>query len=119
MKLTAEQEAMLRGESGQALGKAMETLVVYGRAFGASRLVPIKSAHLAGTFAAVTYKGYYAILKQLVDEGVKVKVLPRVTPRPGRGLNLVNRLVFGEQARLEARLAALGVTGNYSCVCYE
>jgi hypothetical protein len=119
MFLTPEQEALRRGESGAALGKAMETLTVYGRAFGASRLVPIKSAHLAGTFAATPYKGYYTILRQLVEEGVKVKVLTTLNPRPGRDASLLNRLVFGAQDKLDARLAALGVTPNYSCVCYE
>ncbi|HUT52383.1 MAG TPA: aconitase X [bacterium] len=119
MKLTPEHEAVRRGESGAALARAMETLVVYGEAFGAARLVPIKSAHLAGTFAAMPYKGYYAILKQLVEEGVKVKVPTTLNPRPGQALNLVNRLVFSRQGKLDRRLAALGVTPNYSCVCYE
>jgi predicted aconitase len=119
MKLTPEQEAMRRGESGAALAKAMETLVVYGDAFSAELLVPIKSAHLAGTFAAIPYKGYYAILEQLVREGVKVKVPTTLNPRPGQALNLVNRLVFSRQGKLDSRLAALGVTPNYSCVCYE
>ncbi len=101
------------------MAKAMQTLVTYGRAFGARRLVPILSGHLAGTFGVGPYKGYYSILAQMVAEGVKCKVPTTVNPRPGRELNLLNRLVFSKQSRLEADLRSLGVTPNYSCVCYE
>jgi predicted aconitase len=119
MKLEPEQEAMLRGERGRAMAKAMETLVVYGKAFGARRLAPIRSGHLAGTFGVSPYKGYYSILEQLVAEGVQCKVPTTVNPRPGRDLNLLNRVVFSHQSKLEANLAALGAISNYSCVCYE
>jgi predicted aconitase len=119
MKLEPEQEAILRGERGRALAKAMETLVVYGKAFGAQRLVPIRSGHLAGTFGVSPYKGYYSILEQLVADGVKCKVPTTVNPRPGQKLNLLNRLVFSYQSRLEANLESLGMIPNYSCVCYE
>lgn len=118
MKLEPEQEAVLRGESGGAMARAMQTLVTYGTAFGARRLVPIASAHLAGTFGIAAYSGYFAILEQMVAEGVTCTVPTTVNPRPGRTLNAVNRLVFRKQARLEALLAALGATPNYSCVCY-
>ena len=119
MKLEAEQEAILRGELGGAMAKAMETLVVYGRAFGARRLVPIRSAHLAGSTGAVLYKGYYAILEEMVAEGVRCKVPTTVNPRPGRTLSLINRFAFRQQRQLEANLHSLGVIPNYSCVCYE
>jgi predicted aconitase len=119
MNLDPQQEAMLRGEQGPALAKAMETLVVYGKAFGARRLVPIRSGHLAGTFGVSQYKGYYSILDQLVAEGVQCKVPTTVNPRPGQNLNLLNRVVFSHQSRLEANLASFGIIPNYSCVCYE
>jgi predicted aconitase len=119
MKLTPEQEAILGGGQGRALSLAMKTLVEYGKAFGASRLVPIRSAHLAGTFGAAPYTGYYSILKQLVSEGVKVKVPTTLNPKPGRDLNLLNRAVFSAQKKLERLTEALGVTPSYSCVCYD
>ncbi|MFI5395350.1 MAG: aconitase X [Candidatus Binatia bacterium] len=119
MKLGPEQEAILHGEFGRALAKAMETLVAYGAAFGARRLVPIRSAHLAGTFGAAPYRAYYSILEQLVAEGVRCKVPTTVNPRPGQSLSLLNRVVFSKQRQLEAHLESLGVTPNYSCVCYE
>lgn len=119
MKLEPDQESILRGESGRALALAMKTLVDYGDAFGAGRLVPVRSGHLAGTFGAVSFKAYYEILDRLVADGVKVRVPTTLNPRPGHKLGLVSRVVFYKQAKLERQLEALGVTPNYSCVCYE
>ena len=120
MKLDPEQEAMLRGEQGEGVALAMKTLVTYGDAFGARRLVPIKSAHAAGTFGALTYKAYYLILDRLVKAGAKVKVKTTCNPDSGHDLNFLNRhLAFRRQPDLDGYLAALGVTPNYSCVCYE
>jgi len=39
--------------------RSNKTLVAYGQAFGAERLVPIESAHLAGSFGVSVYKAYY------------------------------------------------------------
>lgn len=120
MKLDSAQEAMLRGDAGEASALAMKTLVSYGEAFGATRLVPIKSAHLSGTFGALTYKAYYLILERLVNAGAKVKVKTTCNPTSGHDLNFINRhITFSRQEELDSRLAALGVTPNYSCVCYE
>lgn len=119
IELTPEQESVLAGEQGQTLALALRTLAEYGRAFGAARLAPIASAHTSGTFGAITYKGYYRVLARLVESGLKVKVLTTGNPRPGQALSLPNRFVFRQQPRLEQSLLALGVTPNYSCVCYE
>ena len=119
MRLAPEQESVLNGESGSSLALAMKTLVAYGQAFGAERLVPIESAHLAGSFGVSVYKAYYKIIDQLVNEGARVKVPTTINPRPGNDLNLVNRAVFSAQKRFESQMKALGVTPNYSCVCYE
>ena len=119
MRLEPEQESILRGEQGQARARALRTLVAYGEAFGAKRLLPIKSGHLAGSFGAFIFRAYYKILEQLVADGVRVKVPTTVNPRPGRDLNLINRITFRRQNFLEKSFAALGVTPNYSCVCYD
>ena len=119
MKLEPEQESILQGGSGKAMALAMKTLVEYGKAFGARRLAPIKSAHLAGTFAAISYRAYYKVLDQLVGEGARVKVPTTLNPQPGHDINLVNRITFSKQKYLDNALKTLGVTLNYSCVCYE
>jgi cis-L-3-hydroxyproline dehydratase len=119
MKLDPEQQGMLNGEHGQAMSLAARTLVEYGKAFGAQRLVPIKSAHLVGSFGALPYKAYYKILDQCINAGLKVKVLTTINPRPGHDLNLLNRIAFFRQSYLEHKISQLGVTLNYSCVCYD
>jgi len=120
MKLEGEQEGMLKGGNGPIMAKAMETVVKYGEAFGAKRLVPIKSGHLAGTFGIGPYGAYIHILRRIASEGLRVRVPTTVNPRPGYDLNFINRhIVFTKQEALEGLLSAIGVTPNYSCVCYE
>jgi predicted aconitase len=119
MLLNQEQERIISGGEGKALGLALRTLVEYGKVFGAKRLVPIKSAHIAGTFGIIRFKSFYAILKQMVDEGLQVKVPTTVNPRPGREFSIQNRVAFFHQKNLERTLEKLGVIENYSCVCYD
>ncbi len=119
MKLQPDQERILRGESGEALALAMKTLVRYGEALGARRLVPVKSVHLAGTFGITFFEAYCLVIERLVADGVRVKVPTTTNPLPGRKRNLVNRLVFSKQKRLERSLEKLGAIPSYSCLPYE
>jgi predicted aconitase len=119
MELTQEQRAILNGEEGIVIAKCLETLVRHGEIFDARRLVPIKSAHLAGTFKIAFHTAYYELVHRLVDAGLKVKVPTTLDPRPGYDFRPQNRVVFRGQKRLEEHLEALGVTPNYSCVCYD
>jgi predicted aconitase len=117
--LTREQKAVLAGAEGPEMALALKTLVRYGEAFEAPRLVPIKSAHLTGSFAIASYSGYYELLNRLVNAGVKVKVPTTINPRPGYDYSLQNKLIFRHQKHHEAQVAKLGVTESYSCVCYH
>lgn len=120
MDLTAEERATLDGADGPEMRLCMETLVRYGESFAAKRLVPIKSAHLTGSFAISSYSGYYELLDRLVAAGLKFKVPTTVNPRPGYDFSMQNKLVaFRKQKHHEETLARLGVTPNYSCVCYH
>jgi predicted aconitase len=120
MNLTPEQQAIVDGAEGPEMALAMKTLVRYGEAFNAQRLVPIRSAHLTGSFAISTFSGYYELLGKLVDAGIKVKVPTTLNPRPGYDFSMQNRLIaFRKQKHHEEQLARLGVTPNYSCVCYH
>jgi len=120
MELTPEQQAIRDGRDGPEMQHAIETLIRYGEAFDAPRLVPIKSAHLTGSFAISAYSGYYELLDRLVAAGIKVKVPTTLNPRPGYDYSMPNKLVaFRKQKHHEAQLAKLGVNANYSCVCYH
>jgi len=48
MKLTDEEKRMLDGESGQPVKMAMDIVVAIGEIYGAEKLIPIKTAHIAG-----------------------------------------------------------------------
>lgn len=48
MQLTAEEQAMLRGDQGPAVKEAMEYLVKVGEFWGARRLVPVTNVHMMG-----------------------------------------------------------------------
>ena len=52
MILTPEQQAILDGSKGEVQAKVMKTLVMYGEAFGADKLVPVTSRynHLVTSF---------------------------------------------------------------------
>ena len=45
MHLTAEQQALLDGSRGEVMAKIVKTLVMYGDAFGAERMVPVTSKY--------------------------------------------------------------------------
>ncbi|WND02928.1 aconitase X catalytic domain-containing protein [Temperatibacter marinus] len=118
MDLTVEQQKILSGGEGPVLAKCLQTLVTYGRAFNAARLVPIKSAHLTGSFRISSFNGYYQLLEKIADAGLKVKVPTTLNPHPGFDFALQNRLVFKGQKHHETLMDRIGVTPNYSCVCY-
>ena len=48
MTLTSEEQAMLRGERGEAVKKAIEFQIEVGKFFNAKRFVPITNAHMMG-----------------------------------------------------------------------
>ena len=49
MKLTPEQQAVLDGSKGEVIAKVMKTLVMYGDAFGAEKMVATRSSASAST----------------------------------------------------------------------
>ena len=119
MRIDSEQDAILKGDRGEVISRALRTLVDYGTVFNAKRLVPIKSAHLAGSFGTISYGAYFHVLDQILKEGVRVKVPTTINPRPGHDISLLNRIAFIKQNALDYKLKALGVIPNYSCACYE
>ncbi len=77
MYLTKEEEQILNGEAGETLRQAIEILVALGDIYGADRLIPIKSAQIAG----VSYKTIGdAGLEWISDLEGKVKVPAILNP---------------------------------------
>ncbi|WP_297067858.1 aconitase X catalytic domain-containing protein [Thermococcus sp.] len=80
MYLTKEEELALAGEYGYARQKAMEILVSLGEIYDADRLIPIKSAQVAG----VSYKNIgdagMEFLRDFVEAGARVSVYTTLNP---------------------------------------
>lgn len=130
MILTKEQQAILDGEKGETLAKVMKTLVMYGDAFGAEKLVPITSKynHLVTSFGLKVMAPVYDLMQTLLDAGVasgqKFSVDPRPIDKnvPANFLqNLVfNKFMYTKQDFYEEQLEKLGLMDKnaFSCTCY-
>ena len=130
MILTKEQQAILDGEKGETLAKVMKTLVMYGDAFEAEKLVPITSSynHLVTSFGLKVMSPVYDLMQQLLDAGVTSGQKFSVDPRPidkNVPANFLQSLVFNKfmytkQAFYEDQLERLGLVDKnaFTCACY-
>lgn len=130
MILTKEQQAILDGEKGETLAKVMKTLVMYGDAFEAEKLVPITSKynHLVTSFGLKVMSPVYDLMQQLLDAGVASEQKFSVDPRPldkKVPANFLQNLVFGKfmytkQDFYEKQLDKLGLMDQnaFTCTCY-
>ena len=101
MLLTKEQQAILDGEQGETLAKVMRTLVLYGDAFEAEKLVPITSTynHLVTSFGLKVMSPVYDLMQTLLDAGVASGQQFSVDPRPidkNVPANFLQNLVFNK-----------------------
>ena len=130
MILTKEQQAILDGEKGETLAKVMKTLVMYGDAFEAEKLVPITSQynHLVTSFGLKVMSPVYDLMQQLLDAGVFSEQKFSVDPRPidkNVPANFLQNLVFNKfmytkQSFYEEQLEKLGLMDKnaFTCTCY-
>lgn len=130
MLLTNEQQAILNGEKGETLAKVMKTLVMYGDAFGAEKLVPITSKynHLVTSFGLKVMSPVYDLMQQLLDAGVASDQQFSVDPRPldkNVPANFLQNFVFNKfmytkQDFYEKQLNQLGLMNEnaFTCTCY-
>ncbi len=130
MILTKEQQAILDGEKGETLAKVMKTLVMYGDAFEAEKLVPITSKynHLVTSFGLKVMSPVYDLMQQLLDSGVmsgqKFSVDPRPLDKnvPANFLQnfVFNKFMYTKQDFYEKQLKELGLMNDdaFTCTCY-
>ena len=130
MILTKEQQAILDGAKGETLAKVMKTLVMYGDAFEAEKLVPITSKynHLVTSFGLKVMSPVYDLMQQLLDAGVCSEQKFSVDPRPldkNVPANFLQNLVFNKfmytkQEFYEGQLHKLGLMDQnaFTCTCY-
>ncbi|SHI24330.1 aconitase X [Pollutimonas bauzanensis] len=73
MHLSNEEQAMLNGDHGEAIKKAIQFQIEVGSFFGAEKFVPITNAHVMGDIE-VMGDGGLGLLKAMTDEHVKCAV---------------------------------------------
>ena len=112
------------------MAKVMKTLVMFGDAFGAEKMVPVTSKHnhLVTSFGLKVMSPVYDLMQQLLDAGVKSGQTFSVDPRPiDKNVpanflqNLVfNKLMYTKQDFYEGQLKKLGLLSDdaFTCACY-
>ncbi|MBQ6492768.1 MAG: DUF521 domain-containing protein [Erysipelotrichaceae bacterium] len=130
MKLTKKQQAILNGEKGETLAKVMKTLVMYGEAFDAKKMVEVTSKynHLVTSFGLGVMDPVYKLMDTLLKEGVKSGQKFTVDPRPmdpNVPTTFLQDLVFkvfmyNKQEFYEKQLNELGLLEKdaFTCTCY-
>ena len=130
MILTKEQQAILDGAAGEVMAKVMKTLVMYGDAFGAEKMVPVTSEynHLVTSFGLKMMTPVFDLMQQLIDAGAVSQQKFSVDPRPvdkNVPANLLQKLVFNKfmystQEMYEGQLKELGLMNDdaFTCACY-
>jgi len=130
MKLTPEQQAMLDGSKGETMAKVVKTLIMYGEAFNAERMLPITSTygHTVISFGLKAMKPVYDLYQEIIDSGLVAGQKFTADPKPldkKVPSTILDDLVFKKfmytyQDSYEEQLKELGVTSedDYTCTCY-
>ena len=130
MILTDEQQAILDGAKGETMAKVMKTLVMFGEAFHAEKMVPVTSRynHLVTSFGLGVLQPVYDLMQQLIDAGAVSGQKFSADPRPldtNVPANLLQQLVFkkfmyNQQDFYEGQLEKLGLLNSdaFTCTCY-
>ncbi|MBE6786368.1 MAG: DUF521 domain-containing protein [Ruminococcaceae bacterium] len=130
MILTKQQQEILDGSKGDVMAKVMKTLVMYGEAFGAEKLVPITSDynHLVTSFGLKVMSPVYDLMQTILDAGVSSGQKFSVDPRPidkNVPANFLQNLIFNKfmytkQDFYEKQLEKLGLLNKdaFTCTCY-
>jgi predicted aconitase len=122
LKLTTEEQAMLGGDLGPGVRKAMEIVVALGRIYGASQLVRVGSVQVAGVSFRNLGEAGLEFLNEWADQGAQVRVPTTLNPA-GIDLKAWRELGFSEsfarrqQAVIEA-FRRLGVRTTCTCTPY-
>lgn len=130
MILTDEQQAILDDAKGETMAKVMKTLVMFGEAFHAEKMVPVTSRynHLVTSFGLGVLQPVYDLMQQLIDAGAVSGQKFSADPRPldpNVPANLLQQLVFkkfmyNKQDFYEGQLEKLGLLNKdaFTCTCY-
>lgn len=129
MKLDEKAQQILDGGEGETKAKIMKTLVMYGDAFNATKLVPITSnyGHLVTSFGLSMMDPVYKLMDELLENNIESKQKFSVDPRPldknvpsSALQKLVFKIMYSKQNAYEKQLKQMGLLSDdaFTCTCY-
>ena len=130
MNLTQEELDILGGSKGETMAKVMKTLVLYGDAFDATKMVPVTSekGHLVTSFGLKVMAPVYDLMNKLIEGGALSGQKFSVDPKPidpNVPANFLQKLIFNKfmysmQDMYDGQLNKLGLidSKSYTCTCY-
>ncbi|ABK78516.1 conserved hypothetical protein [Cenarchaeum symbiosum A] len=122
VELTAEEEAALAGEEGEALQTAYRILLATGEATDAERLVPVEWAHVSGVnynTIGDTGEEFLAELSRSARVRTKTTLNPMGYDSESPGGHGVTAEFARRQESIKESYARLGVEPSFSCIPYE
>lgn len=120
MKLSDDEKRMLNGDYGQPVKTAMEILVAIGEINSAEKMIPIKSAHVAGLSLKSHGIAGMEWAEDMAKSGARVTVpttLNVIGVDRSRNLGLPEEW-NAHQLRIENAYECMGCFGTSSCVPY-
>jgi hypothetical protein len=122
IKLTGEQIAMLEGNQGKAVQKAMQILVALGKIYEARRMIPVSSVQIAGVSYDNLGEAGLEFLSEMAEQGGKARVLATLNPA---GMDIENWAALGistefaeRQQRVIDAFRRMDVITTCSCTPY-
>ena len=127
IKLTQEERDILQGKQGATMQKVMHTVVLYGEALGAERLVNIESdGHFVIAYAIPGIAPSMEMLDELVAAGLKSEYPFTLDPKPPldyenwflspEQIQLLDEM-YQNQLRYDERMLQLGLRDSEACTC--
>ncbi len=121
MYLNRYEEAMLRGDYGDAIARAMQVIVRVGDVLKADKLIEIETAHIAGASYLTIGDPGLEYLEDLAKSNVKFRVFTTVNPV---GIDVLNdwgmdREFISRQWRIINALRSMGASLWLTCTPYE
>lgn len=130
MILTEEEREILDGAKGETYGKVLKTLVMFGDAIGAERLIDVTHPiHIVtSSIGGILLKPLYDIMDEIIENGIKTREPFTVDPRPYDHENIrctdeemeVFNELYSIQDAYEEQLVKVGLKNEnaYTCTCY-
>ena len=122
MRLTHEEEEMLRGEMGEAVREALQGQLQVGRFFGAERFVKVSNVHMMGD-VEVMGEGGLDFMRRMVQLGARCAVNTTTNARCF-DFDYVERLnqdpqTAEKEKELISCLQEIGVMTTDTCINYQ